>query len=213
MNNTTTPVFEFKELEKFVMFTDAPGAPGKRSRLVWSSFKGNPRITVFTGVPNDSGKGVINAPMNPETFLILMDLLKDLCQGTGEVKNKIACYTLMKGEAGAPRSQEQTLLSDIYIGRDTEGIIWISVVVVNRPKIKFEFRISDFHKLYKGDGTQFTAAEASALQTRAYVNGVTGSLMSHMADLRPPYNGGIKNVVNKTNESTIKDADFEDLTF
>ena len=73
MAATEEKTYEFKQLEKFTLVTKAPGADGKNSLLLWSSYRGNPRITVFTGVPNDTGKGVLHAAMNPETFLMKLN--------------------------------------------------------------------------------------------------------------------------------------------
>ena len=89
-----TPVFQFKQLEKFVMYTNAPGVEGKRSSLHWSTYRGNPRISVFTGVPNDIGKGVINAAMNPETYLIFLDLFALPNHGTDTVREQPVPKTL-----------------------------------------------------------------------------------------------------------------------
>ena len=212
MTDPVAIVHEFKELDKFILYTDAPDAPGKRSRLTWSTYRGNPRITVFTSVPNDSGKGIINAPMNPETFIILMNELERIAKNPGEEKIKLTCLTTVKREDGQ-RSQERTLLSDVWVGRDSAGIVWMSVIAEGRPKIKFEFHVSDFHKLTHGDGTAFSAAESSALQALAYVIGTRNAILPHTADIRPPYvpNGRAAN--SKPASAAVANTNFDDITF
>lgn len=222
MSDPQAPVQEhqFKELEKFQMFTPAPGAEGRRSRLSFSSYRGNPRLTVFTGVPNDTGKGVIHAAMNPETFMIFLKLLEQIAKSNKEEKNKIDCDTLIKAADGA-RSQERTLSSSLVFGRDAEGVIWISVIAENRPKIKFEFQISDFHRLYKGDGSQFTKAEASSLQALAVIDALRRIFTAHASELKPPYqpnatgNTGYKKPGGQQKSSGFTDnsGTFEDLNF
>lgn len=212
MAEAQTQVYEFKELEKFQMFTDAPGTPGKRSRLVWSSYRGNPRISVFTGVQGDTGKGVINAPMNPETFDILMSKIIEMAKDPKEDRMKIECLTSLKGADGQ-RSQERVKLSDVIFGRDANGLMWLSVVAENRPKIKFEFRVSDFHKLYGKDGNAFTEADASSLQAIAAASAVQKAMAEHARLLKEPYAGRQQGGGASKPTSTINSTDFDDIEF
>lgn len=204
--------YPFKELEKFQLFTETPGVPGKRSRLGFSSYRGNPRITVFTNVPNDTGKGVINAPMNPETFLVFLDLLEKVALNPAESKHKIDCWTVMRAAEGQEANREKTLLSELYFGRDAAGLIWISVTAPNRPRIKFDYRISDFHKIYKGDGTQLTEGESSTLQAMATIRALREVMIVHMSELKPPYIPGEKPAA-KTYNKPSENKDFDDLNF
>lgn len=224
MNDNQAPAQEhqFKELDKFGMYTDAPGAEGRRSRLVFSSFRGNPRITVFTGIPNDSGKGVINAPMNPETFLIFLNMLESVAKDSKEAKNKIACDTTVKTTDGETqqRNQQRMALSDVFFGKDAEGVMWVSVIAEGRPKIKFEFTVSDFHRIYKGDGTQISKGEASSLQALAMIDALRMIFITHASELRPPYQPGMNaktkpgaNGYAKQNKPADALGNFDDLTF
>lgn len=220
-DNTTAsaqPMYEFKELDKFQMFTDAPGAEGKRSRLVWSSYRGNPRVTVFTQVPNDTNKGILNAAMNPETFLVFLDMLEQVARKNEECKYKLANYTLIRTGEDDNRKQrgEKVLASDLWFGRDNGGLVWISVVAENRPKIKFDFKISDFHKLYKGDGNALTDAEASSLQALAVIRALRDVMMMHMGELRqrpdaPAPRQGARSYDNSSSKPANKG--FDDLNF
>jgi hypothetical protein len=205
--------YQFKELEKFQIFTETPGVPGKRSRLGYSSYRGNPRITVFTNVPNDSGKGVINAPMNPETFLVFLDLLEQIARNPAEDKYKIDCWTIIKAPEGAERNTEKTLISELYFGRDKQGVIWMSVVAPNRPRIKFEYRISDFHKIFKGDGSPLNESESSTVQTLATIRALREVMMAHMGDIKPPYTPNGDNSSRKAVTNKVSTANFDDVSF
>jgi hypothetical protein len=205
--------FEFKELEKFQMYTDAPGVPGKRSRLIFSSYRGNPRITVFTGVPGDSHKGVMNAPMNPETFLIFLNMLEKVAKTPDESEYTIVCDTLPKAEEGKQRSNEKIHLADVKFGRDSQGVVYISVQGKNRPLIFFKFKVSDFHKLLKKDGVPFNEMESSSLQALASLQGIRDAIGSHMGVLKAPFVPGEKSAnVSNSFSSTVKE-DFKDITF
>ena len=63
-------------------------------------------------------------------------------------------------------------LTDIWIGKDREGVIYISVVDAlkkDRPVIKFPI-VGDvrWQGFVHGDGTPYTKADASVLYTEAY---------------------------------------------
>lgn len=207
---------QFKELDKFQLFAEAPGAPGKRSRLTYSSYRGNPRITVFTNVPNDTGKGILHSAMNPETFLIFLDLLEKLARDPKEDKYKIDCSTILKSAEGEERSTEKTLLSELYFGRDANGVIWISVISANRPKIKFEYKVSDFHKIHHGDGRPFTETELSSVQVLATVRALREVLIPHMGELKAPYvpnSNGYNSKPAAAAPSKVSASGFDDISF
>lgn len=219
---STQPVYEFKELDKFQMFTPAPGNTGKRSRLTWSSYRGNPRVTIFTQVQDDTNKGIIFAPMNPETFLIFLELLEQVARNPAESKQKLECYTLIRlGEdTNGKKSSEKVLVSDLYFGRDRDGLVWLSVVAENRPKIKFDFKISDFHKLYKGDGNSISEAEASSLQALAVIRALREVMIPHMGELRQRQETGTGNGGNARSyersaakANTANSKGFDDINF
>ena len=206
-------VYTFKELEKFQMYTPAPGAQGKRSALRYSSYRGNPRLSLFTNVPNDSNRGMLNAAMNPETFLIFLDLLEKIARDPGPGKYKIDCMTTPRAPEGAERSTEKILGAELYFGRDENGIVWISVTAPNRPRIKFEYRLSEFHKVYKGDGTALTESEGSTLQALATVLALREVFLTHMGELRPPYVPNGTKAESGKPAAKFDSAGFDDLTF
>ena len=157
------------ESPQLVMFTAAPNAEGKRSKLVWGIRNGYPRITVFTNDPNDKGPGIVNsvisAPVDMATMHIFLTLLEQIATGPNDIKNKVDCFTLKWVDG--QRTDERILLSEIWIGKDSEGMVWISLIAPARPKIKFTYRVSDWHGIYKTDGVQMTEAEGSTLAALA----------------------------------------------
>ena len=212
---------KINELNKFTIFANAPGAEGRRSRIAWSIRDGNPRITVYTNIPSDNvNYGIISAPMNPETFYAFLELFEKVIHGESDVKYKIECYTSIPDKDG--KYTDKTLLSDVIFGKDANGVVWISVVSGNRPKIKFELKISDYHKIFHGNGNVFTESEASALQAMALVKALRATYYQYTNGFRQPGNG--TNSVsakpsaatyssNNTQDNKAKDIDFEDIQF
>lgn len=201
-------VFPFKQLEKFKMFTKSPGSDTQRSSLSWSTYRGNPRATVFTGVPND-GKGVLHAAMNPETFLIFLDLFEKIAKTEKEDKIKLECSTIVK----TGDSKEKVHVSDLWFGKDAEGVMWISVVAENRPKIKFEFRISDFHKFTHGNGQPLTNSEGSCLQALACARALREVIIPHMADVKSNMGAEKKENPSGAKPKASSTESFRDLNF
>jgi hypothetical protein len=158
------------ELDKLTLYaTPEPG--GRSPRLAWSLIFGNPRITVYTNRKELENKenewGRITARLDIITMRILLDQLEKVVKGQEEVRYKIVNknHPIVDGQ----RSEVAVEVNEIIFGKDKEGMVWISVVEGEKPKIKFNFSFSDYHELRKGDGTSFSASEGSCLAANAYI--------------------------------------------
>jgi len=187
MNDISKPqaAVKINELEKFAMFMNAPGAEGKRSKLSWYIREGSPRITVYTNIPSDTiNRGAISAAMNPETALIFLDLFEKGILDNNAFKYKLECFTTPWSDTGERLDKKVT--SELWFGKDNTGMVWISILSDNRPKIKFEFKISDWHRIFHADGTQFTEVEGSVLQAMAVIKAMRNIITSHASIFRQP---------------------------
>lgn len=194
----------FNNLKRWTLFTKAPGVEGRTSRLQWVVRDANPRITVYTGIPNDPGYGMISAAMNPETFFVMLELLERIALGEPNTKNMITCKTSSRTEDGT--TGERRLVSTVWLGKDAEGIVWISVVAADetRPKIKFEFQISFYHELLKSNGTALSAAESSVLQTISVVKALRNIYSIHTSEFAPRVERSQNYKSNKPTTTTNK---------
>ncbi len=163
--NPNAPFLTFK---KFKMFGRAQGND-RQSALTWGCRDGNPRITVNTNVEADKKNmfGMINAAFNPETFFIILDLLEEVALSESEISYKIDNKTTTKTEDG--KRSDPFVASEVWLGKDSEGIVWISVIAPDRPKIKFNFVISNYHFIHKKGEGAISAKTASRLQALACV--------------------------------------------
>ena len=143
-----------------------------KARLRFGIYRNNPRVTVYTNEPDDAKNnyGMISAPLDPIAFNTMLELLQDLSNSPSaiNVKYRIDNMTLTQADGNAKR--EMKLVSNLFVGKDEEGVIWISIVADGRPKFKFEFGNFPFHRFYKPDGTQMTKSELSIVAARATVN-------------------------------------------
>lgn len=181
INQKTKRIFESAAL---VMWAPSPGTDNKFAKLSWGISGVNPRITVFTNNPADTGPGIVNsvisAPMNLVTMLTFLSHLENCVKSSTEIKGRIACYT-MKWENGL-RTNEKILLSEVWFGRDAEGLIWISLISPNRPQIRFVFSISDYCVITKSDGTTTTNAENSQISALATITALRSSYSAIAGD-------------------------------
>jgi hypothetical protein len=163
----------------------AKNQEGKFASLQWGLFANNPRITVYTNVDSDrdTNYGKISANMDTPAFYGFLNLLRqaiDFIPGTGgkdEFKNSIENKNFIF--PGGKRSEKPVVQSELFVGKDKEGVLWMGVMAKDRPRIKFNFQLSDFHLLKHGTGEYYSAAEASKVAAEAYWNILT-EMLAHM---------------------------------
>ena len=168
---------------KLSLFAPCPSAAGKIASLAWRLVSNNPRITVYTNDPADmtekNSNGLIAAALDAPVFFLLMKLIYKIIDSPNGTKEKIENKNYIF--PGGKRSDKPVIVSEIIVGKDDDGVVFLSVVAYDktRPRIKFELVPSEFHSLYHQNGQQFTKAEASELYARGYVQCLEG-LMTHL---------------------------------
>ncbi len=171
---------------KLKLYTNCPSAEGKRSSLSWGIHKNNPRITIYTGDPADqtarTNNGRIQAELDMGLVQIVFQLLEQSTTEAAGWKKQIKCfnYTFFGGK----RSDKPQNTADIWIGKDKDGLSFISVVDPHhseRPVIKFPIAPDwSWVKLFHSDGTQLSKEEASNMFTKGYAN-LLRDLYTHLA--------------------------------
>lgn len=168
--------------DKLTLYTPSPDGTGKSSRLTWDLVSNNPRIICYTNIPEDNVEaknwGRISANMDSPTFWTFLEMLEKVADSEPDTKIKIdnRGYTWIAGK----RSDQTLLLSELFVGKDKEGCVWLSITAPDRPKIKFTFNNSDYHAFYHGNGEGFTKSETSILLAKAYAK-LLRHIYGHMA--------------------------------
>lgn len=172
----------------------APNSKGKMAGLNWMLVKNNPRLVVYTNDPEDTTDyGKITAALDAPTFFAFVQLLKRAIVAEGKFREKIdnSNFTF----PGGKRSETPSVVSSLIVGKDEDGMIWISVSAPRRPQIKFHFINPDFHNFLHNDGTPYTKTECSVLYAQSYAT-MLELLMAHLmvteyvAPEPKPDNGG-----------------------
>lgn len=140
----------------------AVNAQGTKAVLSWGLFGENPRIIVTTNVDADQGinRGKIVAPMDPETFSAMVDMIKKAESYEPGWKVKIPVSNKYNGDQ---RYEDITHINDIILGKDPDGAFWIKVSENGRPEIKFYFGPSEYLHFVKADGTPYNRVEHSII--------------------------------------------------
>lgn len=175
------PAQEFhatKEFVNFGLFAPAPKGEGRTARLVWGCYRGNPRITIWTGMINE--RRPINARMDADTFTSLMFQLERLARG--EIENgAIENDTIIKTED--PNNKEHTLDTVTLFGRDQDGLCWICIEAKDRPKVVFHFKIKDFHRI-RINKEPLSPSAASSQALLAHIDNVKSAMQSLMRETK-----------------------------
>jgi hypothetical protein len=145
-------------------------AEGKTASLTWGLHKNNPRIIVWTRDPQDmtekNGNGKIQAELDMPVMLSLIESLElAIIKEPGwraKLENKNYTYF------GGKRSDAPVVLTEIWVGKDKEGYVFLSVTAPNRPTIKFKVAPSSFHHWFNSDGSQYTPQQISEIYAKGY---------------------------------------------
>lgn len=204
-------IIRINELAKFTIFSDNLNQSGKKARLAWAVRDNNPRIVVYINDNNLKGaEGIVNAAMNPETFLSFLTLLEKVTKNNTPDSYSIECYNTPWVD-GKP-TEQKVLVATVSFGKNEQGITYIDIIPVNKPKFRFSLNISDYHKIYKADKTPFTASESSTLQTL--------SVISALRDIFVSFSNGFRRTQSSTvttnrpsNSNSDNVANLDDILF
>lgn len=164
------------DLDKYALFTPVEG--NRRAALNFGLREGYPRITVFTSTQSDKdGKGVITVAFDLDHFLIFLTRLERLARTDGVSKEKATVKHFPRDATGKITGNPEPS-AELWYGKNDQGIVWLSVVQPNRPKIVFEITISNFHDFHNTKGEPISKAEGSV--ARAVT--MAGVLRYHFTD-------------------------------
>ena len=141
-------------------------------------------LTVYTGDPSDNSEknayGRISANLDTPTFYAFIELLQRIAKSTVAITRKIKNKNFV-WENGK-RADEATNVSDLLVGKDADGGIWIGVFSENRPEVKFYIGPSDWHHLCNADDTPISKGEASELYALGYCNLLSNMVSNVLVD-------------------------------
>lgn len=140
-------VKKFMDVSRFTLWAEGSG-DNKRARLVLGFRDGHPRLTVYTGL---SGKeGIVPFPADAATMVYFLNRLKEVA--SGERGTRYSIDSLSNVYENDKPTKQKRVVSTMYIGKSSEGIVYLSVLAENRPKVVFEIKPSEYHVFKDKDG-------------------------------------------------------------
>ncbi len=169
-----TALHEFK----FRLIGDPVNGERRPPTLGFGISKNQPTIVVKTNVQNDKDYGKITAKPTTADFFVILDLVDKAIHAEPGFKEEVRLHA-SRFISGQP-SKEPMLDSRVVVGKDKEGVVFISALSweKERPIIKFPFRpIADnrtLTTLVHADGSPWTAAELSVSYAKAWLRSLYG---------------------------------------
>lgn len=132
---------KYYDVARLVIWGDDDDDNNRKARLVFGFRDGNPRITVYTG--GTGAEGMISFPSDAPTMVTILNYLKDIAKSEPGTKMSFDSMTTLY-ENNKP-TKEKKVLSTLYIGKSKEGLVYLSLISENRPKLIFTITTSPYH--------------------------------------------------------------------
>lgn len=146
-----------------------------RPAFSWYFQNNNPRIDVYTNMPNDPDNGKIRADIGINVAYEILCELEDLSEATTdeEYNARWENHGRTWNRAENRSNKELSPKSNIVVGRDKKGRIYIALLSVggDRPKIRFYFGENIYRKLYI-NGQPASDAELSRRAVRGWLKSI-----------------------------------------
>jgi len=146
-----------------------------------------PKIQVWTNVPNDKNKGIIEAELDPTTLEVFLNFLENAPSLEPGQHNAIKALDRPWVKGG--RSPDLKPQSKTIVGKEQDGTIFICVLSwdQSRPVIKFPVRPSIYYQFEKSDGSQMDEASASAIFAPAWARMLRSLVFNQLREDFVPY--------------------------
>lgn len=145
--------------------------------------KSAPRIYVYTNQDSDQGNsnGRIDANIDMNVALTFLKLIEKAANAPiGQTYESVGIQNLAYVWKQKQRSEKPMQQSTIVVGREPDGRVYMSLLHFNkeRPRIKFYFGFSQFHKFVGMQEGQEARAEYSSLIALQYAESVRTQLLA-----------------------------------
>lgn len=155
-------------LDEYKLRLSCPPVQGANKPGSWaiSLVANNPRIDVYTNVPNDKNNGNIRGAMDMPSFYLLLQMMRKAV--TLEDNQVLKLQNLNHVFFGGERSAEPKLVSTTLVGRDKDGVLFLACVAKDRPYLKFNMLPSNYHVMIGVNGEPVSKREASDYYLAGY---------------------------------------------
>lgn len=156
-------------LTRLSLTAPSPNTNGEKAVMWWAVFDESPRLVVKTNDPNDSGEekewGKITAKLDLWDLGNIVDALAKAVAGPNGFRVKA---TKKNSYRGKQHFDAPTRINDVIVGKNSQGVIYISVYEEGRPEIAFPLLPSEYTEMYNADGSPFPVDECSRIFAAHY---------------------------------------------
>lgn len=187
-SNRVKTALDAKKLKLTADPLDGSGGKAPIFTIYFNPKTNEPTAAVYTNLPNDKP---ITGDLTARVLFEMMVVIRMLVASTEEKTYwwELKGHPYMPGEGRS--SKEPMPMAKLYIGRDKEGEIFISLLSYdgNRGKIRFVIRDDPYAVLNLRNGT-ISKAEVSAICAQAYIEAVKEIYAAVVAEnyVHPEYN-------------------------
>ena len=174
MNNKES-ILKSKKFALYGVYNpEAKGVP----KLFFDVYNGNPSINVFPNDPSDSERKPISGKMDPYAWGAFIAACKKIIAGP----NGESIY--MSNRSGPPKST--FVDSKTVVGKDSDGVIYLSVIKEGRAQKKFKILPAQYHGFVTKDGTAVSDGDASFLFATGFIDTLNSFMIDEMANTYVP---------------------------
>lgn len=205
------------DIERVVIWGDEQQDPqARRPRLIFSFRDGNPRITVYTGQKSPSG--VISFPCDVPHLVTILSYIKEVANS--EPGYKLSVDSLTTKYVDNKPSNETELVSTLHVGKSKEGIVYLSLIAENKPKMVFSIKPSKYHVFRDSEKNvipdNVISSKMATKIADLVLELVSQSVMQYTNEKyensgNPPLKINSKQSATTTTATTVTDADFDEL--
>lgn len=139
---------------------------GKRANFQVRYSGNKVRITVWTGIDGDKDGGSMKAIIEPQAFYSFLSFMETIIANN---ERGHARYMVTKSLGPEGWKKGPIDRGHLFCGRDNDGVVFISLVQPNRPKIMFPLKEDAFYMFANKNGDPLDKQEASNIVAKAYV--------------------------------------------
>lgn len=136
--------------------------------LMFTVTNGNPRFRLYLNeVPGGGDNNSHPVTLDPYIFGQLIEALRDI--STRKEADKVTVNCMVSWERGV-KLDEPSLAASVTVGRNTDGIMYLTVAVKGQKQCVFHFQQSYWGRLIGANGEELDKARASNYVARSWGN-------------------------------------------
>lgn len=176
-NNQQRPQRKKISLDHPKLHLTALNGIGKKASLQLQIQGNNPRFVVWVNDPTyTENYGKIMAKLDTPAFFGVIQMLEDAIAAPGKFRMKLDNLetTWQNNKPGPAR-----VSSSIIVGKEEDGVIYITVSAPRAPNIKFLFSVHEWHHFINADGSPLSPGDASVKWVQSRIR-IWTALLPHL---------------------------------